>query len=886
MKKALMVTAVILFIAVIPILNAQPVAWWRMEGAQGASITNQTVSSEINADFMVGKAHANSGGKMELRAEVPAAYIYDPIAKVSYTNATSLAVSDNGTASDCLEIPCDTSRLAFASFTVELFVRPAGEQKFKAGDVLPIFKKTRQDDNAAEFEISVGRSGLPRSYNWLQAGVTAPGEDSQELARNRYGGITHITDGKTWRHLALAYDATNNKAKFYCDYDLIATLSPAAPLTPFDAGSLLIGGQPNGRGVSGLIDEVRLSDGALEPWNLLRATPHELKNISFQPSDKALLPADSGYIDVKLRYGAVGDGVTDDTKAIQRAFKECADGADRVAMEYNTLYFPAGVYLVSDTCQWSRFMTVQGEGRDKTIIRLQDNCPAFINPAKPKAVIIASNWNGGQGSGSAHGNFAFDFTVDTGKGNPGAIGVQFQANNIGAMENVDIRSGDGSGAVGLDFTRPWPGPSLQKNIRIEGFNIGIKVTHKEYSLVFENLELANQKVAGIRNDGNCVSIRRLLSRNSAPAVINGDAGGMVVLLDSELTGGARENYAIENKGGLYARNIKTVGYKGAIKSPDAVIEAVNVSEYVAGKIQMMFDSPKSSLNLPVMDTPAVPYEDPKAWLNIEHFRDKVKDGDWSDAIQAAIDSGKTTLYFPANTECEVKKTVHVRGNIQRIIGLRSGISGKSSLFKETPMLAIDGTNANTVVLEMFNAKTDYGQKAFGILHASPQTLVMKHCEIAGYRTGPGVGPLFIEDMDAGSWVFANNQKIWARQLNPENRQPDVEITNNGAELWILGLKTEYESINIINNNNARTEVLGGLIYPVGNVPEGMPMFENNNSAFSVVIAESCYSKNHGIVVKDTQQGETRKFMLKDADWSGGRAKLDLYVSNPLKKLAL
>ncbi|HWI55982.1 MAG TPA: glycosyl hydrolase family 28-related protein, partial [Bacillota bacterium] len=58
-------------------------------------------------------------------------------------------------------------------------------------------------------------------------------------------------------------------------------------------------------------------------------------------------PADAGIIDVTAApYGAKGDGVTDDTQAIQKAITDNMRGA--------ILYFPNGTYLVSSTLKWSK----------------------------------------------------------------------------------------------------------------------------------------------------------------------------------------------------------------------------------------------------------------------------------------------------------------------------------------------------------------------------------------------------------------------------------------------------------------------------------------------------------------------------------------------------
>ena len=108
--------------------------------------------------------------------------------------------------------------------------------------------------------------------------------------------------------------------------------------------------------------------------------PTELSAVEF--------PADSGIVDVRAApYLAAGDGMTDDTLALRAAIHDHV-GTDAI------LYFPAGVYLVSDTLSWgyengesAPYLTMQGAGREKTRIRLADAAPGFVDAAKPKPVI-------------------------------------------------------------------------------------------------------------------------------------------------------------------------------------------------------------------------------------------------------------------------------------------------------------------------------------------------------------------------------------------------------------------------------------------------------------------------------------------------------------------
>lgn len=77
------------------------------------------------------------------------------------------------------------------------------------------------------------------------------------------------------------------------------------------------------------------------------------------------------YASVK-DFGATGDGVTDDTAAINRALYQLYCRQDNTQVR-RSLFFPAGTYLVTDTILVPPFARLYGEGADSSIVQFQVN---------------------------------------------------------------------------------------------------------------------------------------------------------------------------------------------------------------------------------------------------------------------------------------------------------------------------------------------------------------------------------------------------------------------------------------------------------------------------------------------------------------------------------
>jgi hypothetical protein len=574
------------------------------------------------------------------------------------------------------------------------------------------------------------------------------------------------------------------------------------------------------------------------------------------PPQPAQLVFPDGFMKSIKDYGAKGDGATDDTAAIQKALDENRVGPDGKNIEGDyygrpkALYFPAGTYLVNTTLKWHGCcVTLQGQGPGATIIKLKDGAGGFNDPSAPKPVLTMPS-----GNMAFHHNI-FDMSFNTGKNNPGAVGIDYISSNVGSIKNITIVSGDGKGARGLDMTRQWPGPLLIKNVSVTGFDYGIHVAHAEYGPTFENITLKGQNVAGIFNQGNTLAIRKIISANTVPAIKTDKPWSSVIVLDGAFTGGAASNSAIDSAGYVYARNVTTSGYQSAIRQKGAVVPGASQAEYVSDKIYSLFDSPQKSLNLPIEETPEYYDSNMANWgkFTANHYGDTSK-------LQDLLNSGASTIYFPAGVYFSYnERAVVVPASVKRIIGFNSGVNRDARGVNGGGIkFIVEGAGSEPLIVERFQ----YGVK---IEHKGKRPVAIKHGTY-DYTAAAGAGKLFLEDVGIGDLRLQPGQQVWARQYNNESN--GTKIVNNGASLWILGLKTERAGTVIETAGGGKTELLGTLIYPATNFNDEQKQraaFINRESSQSLIYSVSNYlpNGNYPIQVEETRDGVTKRLMASE-----------------------
>lgn len=246
----------------------------------------------------------------------------------------------------------------------------------------------------------------------------------------------------------------------------------------------------------------------------------------------------SGYANVK-DYGAVGDGVTDDTDAIKR----CLD-------ETGMAFFPNGTYLITETLDY-RAITMLGVNREYTTIKMAGNGPILklgsqsvlerlgftfsddvtnCGAHKYVAIVMNSTWalqrtsirnllfdNVGTAFENDINSHEIDFSVHFDSieiRNFGYCGFnQFEKGSSGnRYTNIYITQPKSKGAYGMLFTG-WCNNHTFSNINIEGGNYAqaFKINSASNividSITFENVTL--EPLKSIIALGCCATINNI-----------------------------------------------------------------------------------------------------------------------------------------------------------------------------------------------------------------------------------------------------------------------------------------------------------------------------------------------------------------------------------------
>jgi len=568
----------------------------------------------------------------------------------------------------------------------------------------------------------------------------------------------------------------------------------------------------------------------------------------------------------------------------ERQLNKRPAGKDNDGRHIRGQYGDASVYAENN---W--MLRVIGQSRDKTIIRLKDNAPGF-GVGADKAVLafyllqVGSNVN--------LGNFCENLTIDTGCGNPGAVGVKWNSSNWGGVRNLSIRSGDGAGRAGL-LSDANNATGYLLDLCITGFDTGIEIAAgRETMVTLEYATLSRQRETAIRvgeagsgGGGDPLSARKLLVEN-APVVLRVGRAGQAIVLESEFCAAPEQAVAmdVEPDGFLLARDLRIQGYRAAVRHHGEItVGAGNIAEYVTASVVALDDEPP--LRLPVKDTPLIlPETDIAQWANVDDFGaggDGIADD--TSAIQRAVDSGKPVIWFP-RANYVINGTVDIPASVREITMLFGVITrSKAAAFDGPALFRVAEPSAEPLLIHQ-------SMSAGGVLldHAADRPLViedifMEFNHTRSYSAKPGMNFPSAAAQDTEIWrlyrntrpegapkeVFVNNSiglssnneagklalenvRVWARMINTEHVPANYSFRR--SDVWIFGFKSENADTLLKATDGSRVEVLGGsfLLW----AERRGPVIDSHNSAIAAVYLQWHWKPTPSTIFRNQQAGVT------------------------------
>ena len=560
-------------------------------------------------------------------------------------------------------------------------------------------------------------------------------------------------------------------------------------------------------------------------------------------------PADAGAINVRS-FGATGDGHTDDTKALLAAIAASGGFTGSKFWKDRPVFLPDGTYLVSAPLLkkyanggFASGLMLQGESVYGTVIKLADAAPGYDNPARQRAILYTAArlidqggpYGGGKdypgrGEGNdAYENFAENMTIDAGTHNPGAIAIDFLANNIGAIRNVVLRAPPGSGAVAIALQRKWPGPALISGVTVEGFTTAIAAAQTEYGVTLQHLHLLNQGGPAIVNAGNVLSLRDVHIAGSPQPLINIGATALVAWHGGDITPGAESGSdAARNTGTIALRGVAIRGYATIAGAPADAAEA-GLARGPNGRL------PAPTWRVPVVDPPPMPRDPPSGWARVSPDQ-----SDATAAIRAAFNSGSATAYFPHGTYF-ISSAIEIPPTLRRIVGMNSTIrivpERAQPFSRASGMFRVLQPGLPLTIEKLAFDNSDLGNQ-IAVESGAQRSLLLRDIVSAGttlVSRRPEGGPLFLEDVCCGDMEFSGRAPVYASQLDTEGA--GVRIRVNGSPVSILGLKTEGIATVLSASNNAHADIIGGLLYMVQPSPAPPPAFTLDQASLAATYAE-------------------------------------------------
>ncbi|PSS03376.1 exo-beta-1,3-glucanase-like protein [Coniella lustricola] len=250
--------------------------------------------------------------------------------------------------------------------------------------------------------------------------------------------------------------------------------------------------------------------------------------------------AESGYAVFRnvQDYGAKGDGVTDDTAAINAAItagSRCGQGCDSTTATPAIVYFPSGTYLISSSLLPDYFTQIIGDATDPPTLKASAGMTGFglidANPYYSSDL----NWVSTNVFYTSVRNLIIDTTNVA--ATTACTGIHWPVSQATSLQNVVFNMPTTAGVVHVGIFMESGSGGFISDVTFNGGAYGAQFGNQQYTM--RNLEFNNQATAAIQMlwDWDWTFIN--LTVNNVPLGIDMSAGGSsdqevgsVIVIDS------------------------------------------------------------------------------------------------------------------------------------------------------------------------------------------------------------------------------------------------------------------------------------------------------------------------------------------------------------------
>ncbi len=389
------------------------------------------------------------------------------------------------------------------------------------------------------------------------------------------------------------------------------------------------------------------------------------------PSVLTRAPAEPRAVTVEAK----GDGVADDTDALQRALDQAVD-----ATHHGLVFLPSGSYRITRTLIVPTGVRIYGVGPTRPVIRLGADTPGFQQGVSTMIVFAGGDqYNVGEvpvpvptivprdkvvrdaNSGSFYSSMS-NVDIEIGPGNPAAAAVRFRMAQHAFLSHMEFRIGSG-------FAGVYQAGNFMENVHFVGGRYGIvtEKTSPAWQFTLVDSSFTGQRDAAIREHEVDLTLVNV-AISDTPVGIEIDRGYSDSLWGKDVRFERVSNagVVISNENSVFTQ----VGFENALALDSPVFarfrdsgrtidgrgEAYRVASFSYGlKVPELGQMGDYATEAEIEPSPAMPLPrgpairalpDMAEWVDVRSLG-VAGDGETDDtaALQRAID-GHRVLYFP------------------------------------------------------------------------------------------------------------------------------------------------------------------------------------------------------------------------------------------------